>query len=47
MMNAVIVDAKYTMLPVPNTSSTTVNARAYSTCVHAGQHLGVADGRDA
>ena len=46
MMNAVIVDAKNTMLPVPNISSTTVKPRAYSVRVHAGQHLAVADGGD-
>ena len=31
MMNAVIVDAKNTIVPVPNTSNTIVNPRAYGT----------------
>ena len=35
MMKAVIVDAKNTMLPVPNTSSTIVNAARVLDLVHA------------
>ena len=46
MMNAVIVDAKNTMLPVPNSSSSIVKPRAYSTLSMPVERLAVADGGD-
>ena len=46
MMNAVTVEAKNTIVPVPNTSSTTVKRARVGRGVHPGQDLGVADRGD-